>query len=572
MIGLLLIGVLAGVIAGVSPCILPILPVVFVGWSAPVADEQHALRARRRRSVAVVAGLVLSFGTITALGSVLLSSLGLPQDLLRDVGIALLVLFGVGLMVPRVERLLERPFARLTRATPAASTSGFVFGLGLGLVFVPCAGPVLSAVSTLGARHHASAFSVALSFCFALGTAIPLLVIALAGDRVIERNRRLSVRARRLRPAAGALLIVMALVIGLNGVTALQRWLPSYTQSLQRLVERNSFVTHQLHTLEYPHAGDGSLSSCVAAASEASVSGLQACGVAPAFTGITAWLNTPGDRPVDLSALRGKVVLVDFWTYSCINCQRTLPHVEAWYARYHRYGLDVVGVETPEFAFEHVVSNIRAAATSLGVRYPVAVDDQLGTWTAYQNNYWPAEYLVGPDGVIRHVDYGEGDYTQTESYIRTLLLSAHPGLTLPAATDLPDLTPTEVTNPETYLGTARTQYMVGTLAPVGVATYDTPRSVAIGRYALGGTWRSASDDITAVHDASVTLGFEARHVYLVMGGTGSVRELVNGVYSRTVTVRGFPTLYTLLDQSSDAGGHLRLEFSPGVSAFDFTFG
>jgi cytochrome c biogenesis protein CcdA len=459
VIGLLVIGFLAGVIAGVSPCILPILPVVFVGWTAPVADEGQALRARRRRAVAVVAGLVVSFGTITAVGSVLLSSLGLPQDLLRDIGIALLVLFGVGLLVPDVEHFLERPFARLTRAAPSASTSGFVFGLGLGFVFVPCAGPVLSAVSTLGARHHASVFSVLLSFCFAAGASIPLLAIALAGDRVI-----------------------------------------------------------------------------------------------------------------DLAALRGRVVLVDFWTYSCINCQRTLPHVEAWYARYHRLGLDVVGVETPEFAFEHVVSNIRAAAASLGVRYPIAVDDRLGTWTAYQNNYWPAEYLVGPDGVIRHVEYGEGSYAATETDIRTLLARAHPGIHLPARTDVADLTPTELTSPETYLGTARSQYMQGNLAPVGSATYNLPLSVADGRYALGGTWRSASDFITAVHRARLTIGFQARHVYLVMGGTGSVREYLNGVFLRRVKVRGFPTLYTLVNEASDASGQLTLDFSAGISAYDFTFG
>jgi cytochrome c biogenesis protein CcdA/thiol-disulfide isomerase/thioredoxin len=369
---------------------LPILPVIFVGWTAPVVDEEHPLRARRRRAVAVVLGLVVSFGVITALGSVILSSLGLPQNFLRDLGIALLVLFGVGLLIPNVEHLLERPFARLTRAAPTGNKSGFVFGLGLGLVFVPCAGPVLSAVSTLGARHHASLFSVLLSFFFAVGAAIPLFAIALAGDRVIERNRNLSRTARRYRPVAGALLIVMALAIGFNAVSALQRWLPTYTQSLQHLIERNSYVTHQLHSLEYANSGNGSLSACVSAASQTTVNGLQSCGIAPEFTGITNWLNTPGDRPLTLAGLRGHVVLVDFWTYSCINCQRTLPHVEAWYAKYHRYGFDVIGVEAPEFAFEHLLSNIAGAAGSLGVRYPIAVDDNLGTWTAYQNNYtWP---------------------------------------------------------------------------------------------------------------------------------------------------------------------------------------
>ena len=413
---------------------------------------------------------------------------------------------------------------------------------------------------------------MALSFFFALGAAIPLLAIALAGDRVIERNRALSGRVRRLRPVAGALLIVMALVVGLNGITALQRWLPTYTQSLQKIVERNSFVTHQLHTLEYPHSGDGSLSACVSAASLSDVSGLQKCGVAPAFTGITAWLNTPGNRPLRLSALHGHVVLVDFWTYSCINCQRTLPHVEAWYSRYHRDGFDVVGVEAPEFAFEHVVSNIAAAARALGVDYPVAVDDNLDTWTAYQNNYWPAEYLIGPDGVIRHVGYGEGSYGETEGYIRSLLLAAHPHLSLPPVTSVANLTPNEATNPETYLGTERSQYMVGTLATSGVKDYTLPSSVPLNYYGLGGSWRSSSQDITAVSDARLTLGFQARHVYLVLGGTGTVTVSRDGTPVRTIAVHGFPTLYTLLSQAKDSSGSLELSVTPGVSAYDFTFG
>ena len=572
MFGLLLIGFFAGVIAGVSPCILPILPVVLVGWSAPVAEGVDPRRARQRRAVAVVSGLVVSFSIITALGSVILSSLGLPQDLLRNTGIALLVLFGVGLLWPGFERLLERPFTRLTRSAPTGAKSGFVLGLGLGFVFVPCAGPVLAAISVLGARHHASLYSVLLSFFFGAGAATPLFAIALAGDRVIERNRALSAKTRKLRPFAGALLILMAVAITFHVAATLQRDVPGYTQSLQRWIEGNNYTVSQLRSLQH-QKNTGSLVDCENTAAAGTMNSLANCGVAPNFTGITAWLNTPGDRPLTLAGLKGKVVLVDFWTYSCINCQRTLPHVEAWYQRYQKDGLVVVGVEAPEFAFEHVVSNVAGADKRLGVVYPVAVDDNLDTWNAYANQYWPAEYLIDAKGVIRHVAYGEGSYTQDEGFIRTLLQQANPHVSLPPATNVPNLTPTEQTSPETYLGTERSQYMENDHMQNGVAaTYKLISNVAQYYYALGGTWTPSAQAITAGSNAQLSINFRARDVYLVLGGTGTVTETLNGQPYRSFHVGGIPTLYTLVQGKDLQSGILTLSFTPKVAAYDFTFG
>ena len=193
----------------------------------------------------------------------------------------------------------------------------------------------------------------------------------------------------------------------------------------------------------------------------ASKTNLPNLGRAPNFTGITAWFNTPGNQPLSLSALRGKVVLVDFWTYSCINCQCSLPHVEGWYNDYKKDGLVVVGVSAPEFAFEHVVSNVESAAGSLGIDYPVAIDDNLATWTAYNNEYWPAEYLIDPTGVVRAYDFGEGGYGTMESNIR-MLLSANGVTDLPPRTDVPDKTPTsDAITPESYVGYSRLNNEVG---------------------------------------------------------------------------------------------------------------
>ena len=357
MIALLFVGIVAGLIAGISPCILPVLPVIFVSWASPITDEAHAARARRRRAIAVVAGLVTSFSIITLVGSTLLSALGLPQSFLRNAGIVVLIVLGLSLLVPRLERLLERPFSRLATHTPKGSGSGFLLGLGLGAVFVPCAGPVLTAIVVVGATKHVTAFSVALTICFAVGATLPILTIALAGERVVERNQKLKQRARILRPIGGVLLIAMAIGIHFNLANDLQKWLPGYTSALQKSVEGNSFVISHLRSLEVAKSSDGQLAHCVASDTK-----LEMCGKAPNFTGVTAWLNTPHDAPLTIQSLRKKVVLVDFWTYSCINCERSLPHVEAWYKRYHADGLEIVGVHSPEFAFEHVVSNVKTAA------------------------------------------------------------------------------------------------------------------------------------------------------------------------------------------------------------------
>jgi thiol-disulfide isomerase/thioredoxin len=301
---------------------------------------------------------------------------------------------------------------------------------------------------------------------------------------------------------------------------------------------------------------------------------LQECGAAPPISGISRWLNTPGGRPLTIGGLRGRVVLVDFWTYSCINCQRTLPHLEAWNRAYAKDGLTIVGVHTPEFAFEHVASNVAQAAEQLGVDYPIALDNGYTTWDAYENQYWPAEYLIDATGHVRHVDFGEGQYGQTESFIRQLLVATHPGVVLPQRTDVPDRTPTEQTTPETYLG-----YQHGTTDLVGqtvdedrMSTYEAPSSLPQDGYAYGGNWSIGSEASEAGTGASLQLSFVANDVYLVLGGSGSIEVSVNGTVTRTVSVGGVPRLYQLVGGSSVQAGTLSLKVSPGVDAYDFTFG
>ena len=392
-------------------------------------------------------------------GSLVLSALHLPQDLLRDAGVVVLVVIGLSLLIPRLADLLARPFERLPQRRVDPDSNGIVLGLGLGLLYVPCAGPVLATIAVVGATHHVGLGAVLLTISFGIGAGVPLLAIALAGDAIVRRTGILRQRARAVRLTGGVVMILAAAVIGLNLTDGLQRHVPGYTTALQNSIENNGTASKQLQRLTTTSSspGPGEDAACTEGGAT-----LENCGQAPGITGITGWLNTAGDRPLTAASLAGKVVLVDFWTYSCINCQRSLPHLEAWYRSYSSDGFVVVGVHTPEFAFEHVTSNVRAQAASLGVKYPIAIDNNYATWQAFSNQYWPAEYLIDPSGIVRHVSFGEGDYGTTESLIRQLLTISHPGVALPAATDVPDTTPTEQQTPETYLG-----YMYAPLRTTG---------------------------------------------------------------------------------------------------------
>ena len=302
--------------------------------------------------------------------------------------------------------------------------------------------------------------------------------------------------------------------------------------------------------------------SSAATAAAGPRSKLPVLGTAPDFTGTQRWFNS---KPLSLAALRGRVVLIDFWTYTCINCIRTLPYLKAWDARYRNAGLTIVGVHSPEFSFEKEAGNVQRAIASFGIRYPVVQDNNLATWSAWGNQYWPAEYLIDARGKVRHVHFGEGEYAQSEAAIRSLLAERdghvggmskpHDPFTISAAT-----------TPETYVGSARAQGWLPSTPRDGTHTYTQPLSLPTSHFALGGTWRVTPEDATAVSGATLTAHVHARHVYLVLGGNGTVQ-----VGSRPLRVTG-QRLYTLADYPSDGEHVLRLRFPPGVSAFAFTFG
>jgi cytochrome c biogenesis protein CcdA/thiol-disulfide isomerase/thioredoxin len=559
VVELLAVAFLGGLITALSPCIIPVLPVILAGGSTSTS---------RSRPFLIIAGLVVSFSITVLFGITILSALGLPLDFLKWLGISLLLLLAVGLLFPVLENWIEKPFARIGATRYATTGGGFVLGLSLGLVFVPCAGPVLSAITTAAASHRVGASSLFVTLFYAAGAALPLLVLAVFAQRAMAGWKKFRTQLPVIRRVAGAVLAVTTLAIAFGWLDSLQTAVPGYTSALQDHIESNASIAKQLRSI----SGEKENQFAKKAATTAKMATLPKLGMAPNFTGIVSWFNTPGDKPLSLAQLKGKVVLVDFWTYSCINCQRSLPHVEGWYNDYKKDGLVVVGVSTPEFAFEHVVSNVESSAKNFGIGYPVAIDNNYGTWNAYNNEYWPAEYLIDPTGEVRAYDFGEGGYSSMESNIRQLL-TANGVTSLPARTDVPDKTPTNQTTPESYVGYEEAQYDVGTpIAHDKAIGYHAPATVPLNSFAFNGTWTDHSQEATAGSNATIDLHFVANDVYLVMGGTGTVDVSFNGRHLASVDVSGVPKLYTLFSGSALQTGQLSLSFSPGVQAYDFTFG
>ncbi|OBB95626.1 cytochrome c biogenesis protein DipZ [Mycobacterium sp. 852002-30065_SCH5024008] len=550
-----LIGFLGGLITGISPCILPVLPVVFFSG----VDGTQA-RAAAARPYLVIAGLVCSFGVVTLAGSTILSALHLPQDAIRWAALVVLTLIGLGLIFPPLQHLIERPFARLPQRQMGTGRSGFGLGLTLGALYVPCAGPVLAAIVVAGGTASIGLPILILTATFAIGTALPLLAFALAGRGVAERIGAFRRRQRMVQVAGGITMIVLAVALVFNLPAMLQRAVPDYTASMQKAVGANK-IRQQLGA-----PGGGALGDCTEGADR-----LEQCGAAPAVGGITGWLNTPGGAPVDLASLRGKVVLIDFWAYSCINCQRAIAHVTDWYNRYHDAGFVVVGVHTPEYAFERVPANVSSGAAALHITYPVALDNDYTTWNNYQNLYWPAEYLIDANGTVRHTKFGEGDYDGTEELIRELLVDAHPDTRLPAPTHSADTTPRTRLTLETYLGVERAlNYGGGGDYKPGSFSY--PPQLAADRFALTGRWKLDDQGATAdSDDAAIRLNYTAKDVYVVVGGTGTLTVTRDG-RTTTTAIGGPPTLHPIVADEAARSDQLDMRVSRGLQVFSFTFG
>ncbi len=607
---LLGIAFVAGLVTAISPCVLPVLPIIFAASAT----------GSRTRPYAVIAGLIVSFTAFTLAATALLGALGLPNDLLRNIAIAVVLVMALALVFPFLGTYLERPFQALGRRRYGRNGGGFALGLSLGLLFTPCAGPIIAAVSLVAATQQFSVESVLVTLVYALGVAAVLLPVAIATQRGLSLPR-FRERAPYIRQALGVLMVGAAVVLVLDLDTRLAANVPGYTRSLQGL-EESAVAASEIRELTDSEEGlidveeSEAAQSLVEGAADAEAGGattgeattgetgdastagdtpaeaapevgesvelalaasLERYGQAPDFRAIESWINS---EPLTLAELRGKVVLIDFWTYSCINCIRTLPHLRSWHEKYADDGLVIVGVHTPEFAFERELSNVEDAVRDFEIEYPVALDPDFGTWRAWGNRFWPAKYFIDREGQVRFAHFGEGQYTESELVIRALLADAGStpsGDTL-ASTEIEDLTPTRQQSPETYIGHLRVENYVGSeLQNDVVNTYELPEGeLSDNMWALGGTWTVEGERSIAGEAAVLQMRFLAEAAHLVIGPgdaaePGTVDVLINGELVKTVSVDGF-RLYALAEGLPYEFHELELQFSPGVEVYAFTFG
>jgi cytochrome c biogenesis protein CcdA/thiol-disulfide isomerase/thioredoxin len=566
---------LAGAGTALSPCVLPVLPALLSAGGI----------GGRRRPLGVVIGLTITFAiTIVGVAKVA-GGVGLGSDPLRDVAIVVLVVFGLAVAVPALGDRLEAPLASLSRFGPRGRGDGFASGLlvggALGFVYTPCAGPILAAVISVSA---ASGRAVTVGIAYALGSAAMLLALMLGGRRLLERARRAG-RGVVLRRALGAVMVLTAVAIATQLDVKLDQQIAQHIPdvSLTTALEKSHAVTSRLDSLRGGHSRFAP-STQVAATRLPVVSAAQlpVLGAAPEFADTQRWFNTPGGAPLTLAGLRGAVVLVDFWTYTCINCIRTLPYLKAWDARYRGSGLTIVGVHTPEFSFEHDAGNVASAIRQFGLRYPVVQDNNMGTWNAWGNQYWPADYLVDAHGEVRLASFGEGDYAKTEAAIRALVAAGGA-----AARPVGAITPSAQTSPETYLGTERAQGWLAGEPRSGRHRYAAPpATLALSRFAFGGSWMIGPQQALAGAGATVDAEVQAKNVYLVLSppahGSGRVQVLLDGrpvgagtegadAHGGLVTVAS-QRLYNLIALPRAQRHRLSLRFASGTSGFAFTFG
>jgi cytochrome c biogenesis protein CcdA/thiol-disulfide isomerase/thioredoxin len=543
---------LEGLALIVSPCILPILPIVL----------SVGLAGGKGRPYGLILGFIVSFWVFTLLSRKLVLLLGIDTGIIRQLSYFFLLLLGLLMLSDKLSDAFSMLTQKLANAGQAATRqsnvaqgrsflAGFVSGLFVGLIWSPCVGPIIASVLVQTIRQTSDAQSALLLACFSAGVGLPMLLITLGGQTVLSKLDRFKRHTGFIRKVLGA--VIIATVLFTAG--------PELFHFPNFLLE----------------------SKAMPVASPRLTKGLAQPYAAPNFAGISAWINSP---PLTTSQLKGKVVLVDFWTYSCINCVRTLPFITAWDQKYRSKGLVIVGVHSPEFDFEKKLSNVQAAVKQHNIQYPVALDNNLDTFMVFHNQYWPAHYLIDRSGKVVYTHFGEGEYQQTENNIR-VLLGVNDKLKRTAEHDEKQ---TDNQTPETYLGSARTENFASsqTIQQNQPARYSFPATLSSNAWALNGFWRFDPQFIrSGVGPTGLRLHFKAKKVFLVLGREGKqpvkITVLLNG-QAVTASQAGHDVkngllivdrhaLYELLSLNHAQSSLLELEVhGEGLDAYAFTFG
>jgi cytochrome c biogenesis protein CcdA/thiol-disulfide isomerase/thioredoxin len=574
---IILLAYFGGILTIVSPCILPVLPFVFA----------RADRSFLRSTLPMLAGMAATFAIVATLAAVGGGWAVRANQLGRWAALVLLALFGIALVFPSISDRLTRPLVALgSRMSEQEGQrdsvwSSLVLGVATGLLWAPCAGPILGIIFTAAALNGASLNTTFLLLAYALGAATSLALALIVGGKVFARMKKSLGASERIRQVLGVLVLlgVGAIALGLD-TRVLSKLSSAQTASLESGLARKLGASQQMGETT---ARTNKMGELV----------LPVEGVLPSLTGLGPWFNSP---PLTREQLKGKVVVIDFWTYSCINCLRSIPYVKAWDERYRKDGLVVIGVHAPEFAFEREPANVAKAIKDLGIRYPVALDNGYVLWRALQNNYWPAHYFIDAQGRIRYHHFGEGDYDGSERVIRQLLAEAGHA---PAGQPMRAIVGTgteaaaaedEIGSPETYIGYARAERFVspGGLAEDKLKTY-VAAPLQLNDWSLEGPWLdSRQSALSFAPGAKINFRFHARDLHLVLGshsgkpvrfrvsldGQAPGRDAGVDISATGAGVVKEQRLYQLIRQKGPVRDRtFTIEFlDPGVDAFSFTFG
>ncbi len=602
---------LGGVLTIVSPCILPVLPFVFARAGQPFL----------RSALPMLLGMAATFAAVATLAAVGGGWAVQANEYGRYAALALLAVFGVILLFPALSDRLTRPLvslgARLSQSADkggAGVAASLLLGVATGLLWAPCAGPILGLILTGAALQGANIGTTLLLAAYALGAATSLALALLIGGRVYQAMKRSLGIGEWLRRGVGVAVLVAVVAIGLGLDTGFltQASLAGTNALEQELVDRlhpqraANETGASMKSVVMPAAGgspsmtgnpaamSGSGGMMMAMKPKAAAERLPVEGQMPPLDGAVEWLNSP---PLTAQALKGKVVLVDFWTYSCINCLRAIPYVKAWAEKYKDQGLVVIGVHSPEFAFEKNVDNVRKAVSDLGVTYPVAIDNNYDVWRAFDNEYWPAHYFIDAQGRIRHHHFGEGDYDKSERVIQQLLAEAGrtsvaSGLVAVKATGAEAASDAnDVQSPETYVGWRRAENFVDDKGAANDVAHDYAAATpALNQWGLTGNWTVGPEHaVLNGPDGGVYYRFHARDLHLVLGPGADGKPV-----RFQVTIDGKPPgdghgvdtdaqgngsvteqrLYQLVREPGPVADHMfEIRFlDPGVQVYAFTFG
>lgn len=572
MLLLIAFAFIAGIVTILSPCILPVLPIILSGSTGDKA-----------RPWGVILGFIASFTFFTLFLTTLVKLTGVSPDSLRYVSVVILTLFGLSLIIPQIRALFEKAFTLIAGRVPTNSSStgllgGLLVGFSLGLLWTPCVGPILASVISLALTGSVTGNAVLITLAYAIGTSIPMIIIMKGGQAILQKNQWLVRNAANIQKGFGVAMILTALAIFNNYDRKFQTYIldlfPQYGVGLTAF-EDSEIIKKELDSL-----GSDSIDDMRGKSLDQIRDGFIK---APELIPGGEWINS---EPFTLQDQRGKVVLIDFWTYSCINCIRTMPYLRAWHEKYADKGLVILGVHTPEFEFEKNINNVKEAVEGFKLEYPIMQDNNFATWKAYRNRYWPAKYLIDKNGIVRYTHFGEGKYDETEKMIQELLAET--------GSDVSDM---EINNPdydlfgrtpEIYLGYKRVQLLASPekIVPNEFSEYSSPSSLVINKFALESQWKISEEYSQAQKGSSLYSRFSAKDVYLVMrsasGEEAQVKVYLDGqeigdnggidVIDNMITVSE-DRLYHIVELDKPGTHTLKLEYPDGnIESFAFTFG